>query len=108
MLFVSDKAKNRINQIIKDKKVVGDLFIRVEVETGGCSGLSYKLDFDNTVNSNDETFVDKGIKIVTSKRSYLYIINSTIDFSDGLKGRGFFFKNPNAGRTCGCGDSFAV
>ena len=83
-------------------------FLRVGVESGGCSGLSYKLDFDNTVKPGDETFEFEGVKVVTDKRSVLYLFGTELDFTDGLNGKGFAFNNPNASRTCSCGESFAV
>ena len=82
--------------------------IRVSVKTRGCSGLSYKLDFDNEQKPTDQVFEDNGIKVVTDLKSFLYLVNTTLDFSDGLNGKGFYFSNPNASRTCGCGESFSV
>ncbi len=89
---------------IKDK----DYFLRVSVVGGGCSGLSYKLDFDNEEKPMDQVFEDNGLKVVTDLKSFLYLVNTTLDFSDGLNGKGFYFSNPNASRSCGCGESFAV
>ena len=83
-------------------------FLRVSVVGGGCSGLSYKLDFDNQPKPIDQVFEHNGIKIVTDLKSFLYLVNTTLDFSDGLNGKGFHFINPNASRTCACGESFAV
>jgi iron-sulfur cluster assembly protein len=80
----------------------------VSVVGGGCSGLSYKLDFDNETQPNDQVFEDNGVKLVTDLKSFLYLCDTTLDFSDGLNGKGFHFVNPNASRSCGCGDSFAV
>ena len=108
MLFVADNAKNRIEEIIKSKDLSDEYFIRVSVVSGGCSGLSYKMDFDNESKPNDQVFEDKGIKIVTDLKSFLYLYNTTLEFSGGLDGKGFSFNNPNATRTCGCGESFAV
>ncbi len=75
---------------------------------GGCSGLSYKMDFDNEEKAGDQLFEDRGEKLVTDLKSFLYLCDTTLDYSDGLNGNGFQFINPNAGRTCGCGESFAV
>ena len=86
----------------------GESFIRVGVEGGGCSGLSYKLEFDHNLKQDDKVFEDKGIKILVDKKSLLYLVGTVLDFSDGLNGKGFQFINPNATRTCGCGESFAV
>ena len=110
MIYVSDKARNRIATIMKEQHIEGqpDFFLRVSVVGGGCSGLSYKLDFDNVSKPADQVFEDKGVKVVTDLKSFLYLVNTTLDFSDGLNGKGFFFSNPNATRTCGCGESFAV
>jgi len=110
MIYVSDKASKRIADIMKESHKEGqpDFFLRVSVVGGGCSGLSYKLDFDNQSKPTDQVFEDKGVKVVTDLKSFLYLVNTTLDFSDGLNGKGFFFSNPNASRTCGCGESFAV
>lgn len=85
-----------------------DYFVRVSVTSGGCSGLSYNLDFDNESQENDQVFEDNGVKVVTDLKSFLYLCNTTLEFSAGLDGKGFHFNNPNAARTCGCGESFAV
>jgi len=85
-----------------------DFFLRVSVVGGGCSGLSYKMDFDNQSKPTDQVFEDKGVKIVTDLKSFLYLVNTTLDFTDGLNGKGFHFSNPNASRSCACGESFAV
>jgi iron-sulfur cluster assembly protein len=108
MLFVSDKAKEKIASILQDKNLGSDYFVRVSVKGGGCSGLSYDMDFDNILGEEDQVFEDKGVKLVTDLRSFLYVCNTTLDFSDGLKGKGFHFINPNASRTCACGESFSV
>ena len=108
MLFVSDNAKKKIEQMMAEPPLTADHFIRVSVQGGGCSGLSYKMDFDTKLNADDQQFEDKGVKLVTDLRSFLYVCNTTLDFSDGLNGKGFEFKNPNATRTCACGESFAV
>ena len=83
-------------------------FLRVSVVGGGCSGLSYKIDFDNELKPADQVFESEDLKIVTDLKSFLYLVNTELDFSDGLNGKGFFFQNPNASRTCACGESFAV
>lgn len=106
---ISDSAKGRIEEILSesgDKQ--GHRFVRVSVVSGGCSGLSYKLDFDSEEKPKDQVFEDNGIKIVTDMKSLLYLLGTTLDFSEGLSGKGFFFNNPNAARTCACGESFAV
>jgi iron-sulfur cluster assembly protein len=109
-IYISDKAREKVGQLMKDAGIADDpsYFVRVSVVGGGCSGLSYKLDFDNEQKPMDQVFEDNGIKIVTDLKSFLYLVNTTLDFSDGLNGKGFYFSNPNASRTCGCGESFAV
>ena len=108
MIFVAESAKSKIAEI-KEKEDYGeDYFVRVAVVSGGCSGLSYQMDFDNTGKPDDQIFEDNGIKVVTDLRSVLYLFNTTLEFSGGLEGKGFFFNNPNAARTCACGESFAV
>ena len=108
MVFVADSAKEKIHEIKKQERLSDDFFVRVSVTSGGCSGLSYKMDFDNESQPNDQVFEDNGTKIVTDLKSFLYLCNTTLEFSGGLNGSGFTFNNPNASRTCGCGESFAV
>ena len=110
MIYVSDKAKEKVEKLMQEAHIEGqpDFFLRVSVVGGGCSGLSYKMDFDNQSKPNDQVFEDKGVKVVTDLKSLLYLINTTLDFSDGLNGKGFQFNNPNAARSCACGESFAV
>jgi iron-sulfur cluster assembly protein len=108
MLFVADSAKQKIDEIRRSESLGDDYFVRVSITSGGCSGLSYHMDFDNEPQPNDQVFEDNGVKVVTDLRSFLYLCNSTLEFSGGLNGKGFFFNNPNAARTCGCGESFAV
>lgn len=108
MLFVSNTAKEKINELRASGDIGLKHFIRVAVTSGGCSGLSYTMDFDTEDKEGDQVFEDNGIKIVTDLRSFLYVCNTTLEFSGGLDGKGFYFNNPNASRTCGCGESFAV
>jgi len=109
-IYISDKAKEKVTQLMQDAGISDNssYFVRVGVVGGGCSGLSYKLDFDNEQKPMDQVFEDKGVKVVTDLKSFLYLVNTELDFSDGLNGKGFYFQNPNASRTCGCGESFAV
>ncbi len=109
-IYISDKAKNKVHSLMEEAGIAQDTsyFLRVSVVGGGCSGLSYKMDFDNEVKPTDQVFEDKGIKIVTDLKSFLYLVNTELEFSDGLNGKGFYFNNPNASRSCGCGESFAV
>ena len=108
MLFVAESAKDKIEEIRKSEGLTEDYFVRVSVTSGGCSGLTYKMDFDNETQANDQVFEDNGEKIVTDLKSFLYLCNTTLEFSGGLNGKGFYFNNPNAERSCGCGESFAV
>lgn len=108
MIYVSEKAKEKVRDLKQQAAIGEDYFLRVSVVGGGCDGLSYKLDFDNEDKATDQVFEDNGVKVVTDMKSFLYLYNTTLDFSDGLNGKGFHFNNPNASRTCGCGESFAV
>ncbi|MFN4975460.1 MAG: HesB/IscA family protein [Bacteroidota bacterium] len=109
-IYISDKARTKILSLMGDAGLSPDdgYFLRVGVVGGGCSGLSYKMDFDNEIQPMDQAFEHNGIKLVTDLKSFLYLVNTELDFSDGLNGKGFFFNNPNASRSCGCGESFAV
>ena len=108
MITITDKAKEKIGHLMQDGAMGEDYFLRVSVKAGGCSGLSYNLDFDNDVKTGDQFFEDKGIKIVLEKKSFLYLAGTELDFTDGISGKGFNFINPNASRTCSCGESFSV
>ena len=108
MITVSDEAKSHAIELMKADNKPADSFIRVGVEGGGCSGLSYKLEFDNVMKEGDQVFEDKGIKIVVDRKSFLYLVGTELQYSGGLNGKGFVFNNPNANRTCGCGESFSV
>ncbi len=109
MLHISDIAKDKVLSLLSDEGLDSkEYFIRVSVTSGGCSGLTYNMDFDNEEQPNDQLFEDNGLKLVTDLKSFLYLCNSTLEFSGGLNGKGFHFTNPNAERECGCGESFAV
>ena len=108
MLLVSDNAKQQIKDLKSQETIDSSAFVRISVIGGGCSGLSYDLKFDTETKEDDEVFEDKGIKMVTNRQSLLYLVGTTLDFSGGLEGKGFFFENPNASRTCACGESFSV
>ncbi|HRH10508.1 MAG TPA: iron-sulfur cluster assembly accessory protein [Bacteroidia bacterium] len=108
MITVSENAKSHALELMKADHKPEGTFIRVGVEGGGCSGLSYKLEFDNVLKDGDQQFEDKGIKIVVDRKSFLYLVGTELEYSGGLNGKGFVFKNPNANRTCGCGESFSV
>jgi len=107
MIKVTESAKDQALKLMAEEGKDG-FFIRVGVKGGGCSGLMYQLEMDNQELEDDRFFEDNGVKIVVDKKSYLYLIGTTLDFSGGLNGKGFVFKNPNADRTCGCGESFSV
>jgi iron-sulfur cluster assembly protein len=107
MIKVTDLAKETAIRMMREENRV-DHFIRVGVEGGGCSGLMYQLKFDNSINEDDKEFMDNDIKVVMNKKSVLYLAGTTLDYSGGLNGKGFIFSNPNASRTCGCGESFSL
>ncbi|AWM13584.1 iron-sulfur cluster assembly accessory protein [Flavobacterium sp. NRK F10] len=109
MIKVSDSAKKKAIELMQEDgfDAVKD-FIRVGVKSGGCSGLSYELKFDSVQRDDDKLFEDNGVKILVDKKSFLYLIGTTLEYSGGLNGKGFVFNNPNANRTCGCGESFSL
>ena len=108
MITVSNNASKRVVSLMGEEGFGMDYFIRVSVVGGGCSGLSYKLDFDNESQEGDQEFESNGHKVVCDMKSFLYLCGTELDFTDGLNGKGFQFNNPNASRTCGCGESFGV
>lgn len=108
MIQVSEQAKDKLLLLIKEEGHTKEAFIRVGVNSGGCSGLSYDLKIDKKTNEDDKIFEDNGIKIVVNKKSFFYLIGTTLEYSGGLNGKGFVFNNPNANRTCGCGESFSL
>lgn len=108
MLFVGDSAKSKIEEIRHSGEIGQDHFVRVSVASGGCSGLSYQMEFDTEHKPDDQVFDDNGIRIVTDLKSFLYLCNTKLEFSGGLTGKGFYFDNPNAARSCACGESFSL
>ena len=108
MITVSNNAKVYISQLLKEDYKNTATFVRVGIKAGGCSGLEYELKFDSATKDGDHVFIDKDIKIVVEKKSLLYLYGTELDYTGGLDGKGLFFNNPNASRTCGCGESFAV
>ncbi len=109
MISVSDKAVSEIKRIQQADATASGSMLRVKVVGGGCSGMSYKLGFDNQPSvETDKVFEKDGIKIVCDAKSFLYLTGTQLDFTDGLEGTGFVFNNPNAKRTCGCGSSFSA
>jgi|SRR5690625_81567 len=107
---ISDRAASRIREIQKDQNVAQNALLRISVKSGGCSGLTYDLDFDpeGTLEQGDELFEDNGIRGVIDMRSFLYLAGTRLDYTEGLTGQGFHFQNPNASRTCSCGESFSL
>lgn len=108
MIAVTDNAKQQAIRLMKEDGYTEGSFIRVSVKSGGCSGLSYELKFDDQIHEDDKVFEDNGSKVVVDKKSVLYLAGTTLDFQGGLNGKGFVFVNPNASRTCGCGESFSL
>jgi len=109
MITVSENAKSKISQLMTEEGFnIANDFVRVGVKSGGCSGLSYDLKFDHVSGENDKIFEDHEVKIAVDKKSFLYLVGTTLEYSGGLNGKGFVFNNPNANRTCGCGESFSL
>jgi iron-sulfur cluster assembly protein len=109
MVTVSEKALNHVVELMTEKGITSDThFLRVGVKGGGCSGLSYAMDFDDTITDMDEVVDLKVLKVIIDKKSVLYLYGTELDYSDGLNGKGFNWVNPQASRTCGCGESFAL
>ena len=109
MIKVSDQAKAKAIQLMTEDGFNPETdYIRVGVKSGGCSGLEYVLKFDNQLTDTDQVFEDNGIKIAVDKKSILYLAGTVLEYSGGLNGKGFVFNNPNAARTCGCGESFSL
>ena len=109
MIKVSELAKKKVIELMTDEGFnASSDFVRVGVKSGGCSGLSYDLKFDNEQKEDDKVFEDNNVKIIVDKKSFLYLIGTTLEYSGGLNGAGFVFNNPNANRTCGCGESFSL
>src|SRR5699024_458355 len=109
MIKVSEEAKTKISALMAEGGFdAARDFVRVGVKSGGCSGLSYELNFDKSQNEDDKLFEDNQVKIVVNKKSFLYLVGTVLEYSGGLNGKGFVFNNPNAQRTCGCGESFSL
>lgn len=110
-ISVTDRAAKRIHEIREEKQIPEDAKLRVGVVSGGCSGLTYELDFDSEENNEGEKeqlLEDNGVQLVVDMRSFLYLSGTQLDYTEGLNGQGFHFHNPNASRTCSCGESFSV
>jgi len=109
MIQVSETAKQKvINLMTEEGFDASKDFVRVGVKSGGCSGLSYELNFDNKKDDADKVFEDNNVRIIVDKKSFLYLVGTVLEYSGGLNGKGFVFNNPNAQRTCGCGESFSL
>lgn len=109
MIKVSDDARKKIISLMQEDGFdTSRDYVRVGVKSGGCSGLSYDLKFDKEIGENDKVFEDNDIRVAVEKKSFLYLAGTILEFSGGLNGKGFVFNNPNANRTCGCGESFSL
>ena len=108
MFEISSVAKKQLLSLMEEGGFSSNCFVRIGVETGGCSGLSYKLNFDNTKITSDKLIESNGVQVLIDKKSFLYLAGTTLNYFGGLNGKGFVFENPNANRTCGCGESFSV
>ena len=109
MIKVSDIAKKKVIELMTDDGFNATTdYVRVGVKSGGCSGLSYDLTFDDKKEENDKVFEENNVKIIVDKKSFLYLVGTTLEYSGGLNGKGFVFNNPNSNRTCGCGESFSL
>lgn len=108
MIHISEQAAGQITRLKTEGAENAERFLRVKVVPGGCSGMSYKLDFDQTIAATDKVFEEHGTRVVIDTKSLLYIAGMTLDYEGGLNGKGFTFSNPNASKTCGCGSSFGV
>ena len=110
-ISITDRAADRIKQIREEQQIADDAKLRVGVVSGGCSGLTYDLEFDSQPSENgdeDQEFQDKGVNLIVDMRSFLYLSGTELDYTEGLEGEGFHFHNPNANRTCSCGESFSI
>ena len=108
MITVTEQAKGKLFNLMQEEGKGTNAFLRVSVKGGGCSGLMYDLNIDNAIKAGDQIFEDNEVKVVVDMKSFLYVHGTVLEYSGGLNGKGFVFNNPNATRTCGCGESFAV
>ena len=107
-ITITDKARNEILRIMKSNNIPDNYGLRVGVKGGGCSGLTYTLNFDENIKDGDTIVESENVKLFVDGKSLFYLMGTELDFSDGLNGKGFLFNNPNATKTCGCGESFGV
>lgn len=109
MIKVSESAREKVVALMHEEGFDAQAdYVRVGVKSGGCSGLSYELTFDSKIGETDKVFEDNAVRIIVDKKSFLYLVGTTLEYSGGLNGKGFVFNNPNAQRTCGCGESFSL
>jgi len=109
MIKISESASRRVSMLMQDDGFDPSTdYVRVGVKSGGCSGLEYILNFDKNITDTDKVFEDSGVRIAVDKKSFFYLIGTTLEYQGGLNGKGFVFNNPNAQRTCGCGESFSL
>ena len=108
MIKVLDSARDKILDLLRSEGKSIESYVRVGVKGGGCSGLMYNLEFDSELNDDDKLIEDNEVRVVVDKKSVLYLAGTELDFTGGLNGKGFTFINPNASRTCGCGESFSI
>ena len=107
-VHITPKAAEQVRKVKLDNKIPESFALRLGVKGGGCSGFTYVLAFDENPRSGDKEFFLEGMKVFVDPKSLNYLNGTTLDFSDGLAGKGFVFNNPNAHKTCGCGNSFGV
>jgi iron-sulfur cluster assembly protein len=108
-ITITEKARMKVDSLMHEAGIAApDYFLRVGVKGGGCSGLSYVMDFDDTITDMDEVIDLNVMRVVVDKKSVLYLYGTQLEYSDGLNGKGFHWVNPNASRTCGCGESFSL
>ena len=105
---ISEKAAEKIRYFATKEGITGEVGVRVAVKGGGCSGLTYDLDITDQELPSDKVVEQHGVKVMVDKKSYIFLVGTELEFSDGLNGKGFVFTNPNAKKTCGCGTSFSV
>lgn len=109
MIKVATSARDKVRTLMTEEGFdAATDFVRVGVKSGGCSGLTYELKFDHSLDESDKVFEDNDVRIAVDKKSFLYLVGTTLEYSGGLNGKGFVFNNPNAQRTCGCGESFSL
>jgi iron-sulfur cluster assembly protein len=107
-IHISEKAAMQVKTIMEENQVPENYGLRVGVKGGGCSGLTYTLGFDGEAHEGDSVIEENGVKLFIDGKSLFYLMGTILDFTDGLNGKGFIFNNPNASKTCGCGESFSV